>query len=88
MAAIIHPVRMSLNSTVMINIHIGVHSHQSLRLFLVCLPVLKLFIAGIDGVGPVKALEIMKEFPGQGIESLLQFKQWWQLAHKQVVKIL
>ncbi|XP_076811262.1 DNA excision repair protein ERCC-5-like isoform X2 [Clavelina lepadiformis] len=42
------------------------------------------YTSGIDGVGPVKALEIMKEFPGQGIESLLQFKQWWQLAHKQV----
>ena len=39
---------------------------------------------GIENVGPVAALEIMKEFPGDGIESLAKFRTWWDEAHKQV----
>ncbi|XP_078481929.1 DNA excision repair protein ERCC-5-like isoform X2 [Ciona intestinalis] len=42
------------------------------------------YTEGLEGVGPVRALEIMKEFPGEGMESLVQFKQWWDDAHAQV----
>nr|XP_002121987.1 DNA repair protein complementing XP-G cells-like isoform X1 [Ciona intestinalis] len=42
------------------------------------------YTEGLEGVGPVRALEIMKEFPGEGMESLVKFKQWWDDAHAQV----
>uniref|UniRef100_H2XUA5 Uncharacterized protein n=1 Tax=Ciona intestinalis TaxID=7719 RepID=H2XUA5_CIOIN len=41
------------------------------------------YTEGLEGVGPVRALEIMKEFPGEGMESLVKFKQWWDDAHAQ-----
>lgn len=37
---------------------------------------------GIESVGPVTALEILAEFPGQGIEPLKVFKDWWNQIHK------
>ena len=43
-----------------------------------------IFWLGIENAGPVAALEIMKEFPGNGIESLAKFKTWWDEAHEQV----
>ena len=45
---------------------------------------LVMFFLGIENAGPVAALEIMKEFPGDGIESLIKFKTWWDDAHQQV----
>lgn len=33
---------------------------------------------GIESVGPVTALEILADFPGSGIDPLLQFKTWWE----------
>lgn len=35
------------------------------------------YTEGIQGVGPVKAMELMAEFPGQGLTSLLDFRKWW-----------
>ncbi|KAK3095676.1 hypothetical protein FSP39_017483 [Pinctada imbricata] len=35
------------------------------------------YTEGIRGVGPVTALEILSEFPGTDIESLVAFKSWW-----------
>ena len=35
---------------------------------------------GIESVGPVTALEILAEFPGQGMEPLRIFKSWWSEA--------
>jgi DNA excision repair protein ERCC-5 len=37
------------------------------------------YTTGIQGAGPVTAMEIMAEFPGDGIESLKLFK--WVLLH-------
>lgn len=37
---------------------------------------------GIESVGPVTALEILAEFPGQGLEPLKNFKIWWDEYHK------
>lgn len=34
------------------------------------------YTEGIQGVGPVCALEILAEFPSQGLEALEQFKDW------------
>uniref|UniRef100_H2YUZ7 XPG N-terminal domain-containing protein n=1 Tax=Ciona savignyi TaxID=51511 RepID=H2YUZ7_CIOSA len=45
------------------------------------------YTTGIDGVGPVRALEMMKEFPEEGIRSLVKFKEWWNAAHKQVALV-
>ncbi len=32
---------------------------------------------GVDGVGAVKATEILSEFPGDGLKPLENFKNWW-----------
>ena len=37
---------------------------------------------GVEGVGPVTALEVLAEFPGDGIDPLLEFKMWWTRVHK------
>ena len=37
---------------------------------------------GVDSVGPVTGLEVLAEFPGQGLEPLNIFKSWWDEAHK------
>ena len=37
---------------------------------------------GVDSVGPVTGLEVLAEFPGQGLEPLNIFKSWWVEAHK------
>ncbi|KAI0264472.1 hypothetical protein BC834DRAFT_883267 [Gloeopeniophorella convolvens] len=34
------------------------------------------YVEGLPGVGPVVAMELLKEFPGP--DGLLQFKEWWQ----------
>ena len=36
------------------------------------------YTEGITDVGPVTAMEILAEFPGNGIEQLVDFKRWWQ----------
>ncbi|KAF8071835.1 PIN domain-like protein [Lyophyllum atratum] len=33
------------------------------------------YVAGLPGVGPVVAMELLKEFPGE--QGLLKFKEWW-----------
>ncbi|KAI1287461.1 DNA excision repair protein ERCC-5 -like protein [Halotydeus destructor] len=35
------------------------------------------YTTGIDGVGPVSAVEILSEFQGKGLEPLENFKAWW-----------
>lgn len=35
------------------------------------------YTPGVEGVGPVKAIEILSEFPGSGLEPLKSFKRWW-----------
>ncbi|XP_015788132.1 DNA repair protein complementing XP-G cells homolog [Tetranychus urticae] len=37
---------------------------------------------GVESVGPVKALEILSEFPGEGLERLKSFKDWWNKKKK------
>jgi DNA excision repair protein ERCC-5 len=34
------------------------------------------YVDGLTGVGPVVAMELLKEFPGEG--GLHKFKDWWQ----------
>ncbi|XP_067127785.1 DNA excision repair protein ERCC-5 homolog [Centruroides vittatus] len=36
------------------------------------------YTQGIRGVGPVTAMEILSEFPGNGLESLQNFRKWWE----------
>ena len=44
---------------------------------------------GIDGVGPILAMEIFKEFPHEDpVESLKNFKEWWSKAHSQVCLLI
>ncbi|KAG8452080.1 hypothetical protein GDO86_004029 [Hymenochirus boettgeri] len=40
------------------------------------------YTEGIPAVGYVSAMEILNEFPGQGLESLLKFKEWWTDAYQ------
>ncbi|KAM4795549.1 DNA excision repair protein ERCC-5 homolog [Rhinophrynus dorsalis] len=40
------------------------------------------YTEGIPTVGYVSAMEILNEFPGQGVEPLLKFKEWWTEAQK------
>lgn len=35
------------------------------------------YTTGIHGVGPVTAMEILKEFEGEGIEGLQKLREWW-----------
>jgi DNA excision repair protein ERCC-5 len=35
------------------------------------------YTEGVESVGPVTALEILADFPGNGLEPLLQFRRWW-----------
>ncbi|XP_021372076.1 DNA repair protein complementing XP-G cells homolog [Mizuhopecten yessoensis] len=42
------------------------------------------YTLGVQRVGPVSALEIMAEFPGEGIQGLVDFKSWWdRVRHQQ-----
>lgn len=34
------------------------------------------YTLGVDGVGPVTALEILSQFPGEGLQCLIQFARW------------
>ena len=36
---------------------------------------------GVEGVGAVKATEILSEFPGEGLDPLIELKNWWQNKH-------
>jgi DNA excision repair protein ERCC-5 len=37
---------------------------------------------GVESVGPVTALEILADFPGNGMEPLQKFRDWWLKYHK------
>ena len=37
---------------------------------------------GVQGLGPVGAMELMSDFPGKGIHQLRTFKSWWDYAQK------
>ncbi|XP_074657888.1 DNA excision repair protein ERCC-5-like [Tubulanus polymorphus] len=41
------------------------------------------YTEGVAGVGPVTALEILAEFPGEQLTGLKRCKEWWDEAHKQ-----
>ncbi|CAH1244600.1 ERCC5 [Branchiostoma lanceolatum] len=41
------------------------------------------YTEGIQGVGKVLAMEVLQEFPGEGIASLQAFRAWWDEAQKQ-----
>lgn len=36
------------------------------------------YTEGIEGVGRVTAMEILSEFPGDDMEALVKFKNWWE----------
>ena len=36
------------------------------------------YTEGIHDIGPVTSMEVLAEFPGNGIDPLLQFSQWWK----------
>ncbi|KAK7090216.1 hypothetical protein V1264_010044 [Littorina saxatilis] len=38
------------------------------------------YTPGIAGVGPVRAMEVLAEFPGDGLEGLRAFREWWEDA--------
>ncbi|XP_033637600.1 DNA repair protein complementing XP-G cells-like [Asterias rubens] len=40
---------------------------------------------GVSGIGWVTAMELLTEFPGEGIHLLKSFKSWWDVAHKQLM---
>ncbi|XP_076096538.1 DNA excision repair protein ERCC-5-like [Mytilus galloprovincialis] len=42
------------------------------------------YTPGIQGVGPITAMEVLTEFPGESIEGLMEFKKWWDEAQKQI----
>lgn len=42
------------------------------------------YTEGIEGIGSVSAMEILAEFPGEGIECLKNLRKWWNVAHKGV----
>lgn len=35
------------------------------------------YTEGIEGIGAVSGMEILSEFPGQGVDILKNFKRWW-----------
>ncbi|XP_029207712.2 DNA excision repair protein ERCC-5-like isoform X2 [Acropora millepora] len=41
------------------------------------------YTEGIQGVGPVGAMEILQEFPGEGLEGLKKFKSWHKETQEQ-----
>ncbi|GFS17107.1 DNA repair protein complementing XP-G cells-like protein [Elysia marginata] len=63
----------------------NIHNHFSLsreQLINIALLCGSDYTEGLQGVGPVRALEIMAEFPGTGLEGLYKFRQWWDKAKK------
>lgn len=40
------------------------------------------YTEGIEGVGRVTAMEIISEFPGEGLDGLVKFKDWWSNCNK------
>ena len=54
------------------------------RASLICLAILtgSDYTSGLEGVGIVKATEILSEFPGSDFEPLIKFKNWWLEKHK------
>lgn len=42
------------------------------------------YTEGIEGIGSVSGMEILAEFPGEGIECLKNLRKWWNVAHKGV----
>ncbi|CAL1527851.1 unnamed protein product, partial [Lymnaea stagnalis] len=59
--------------------HFGLNREQLINVALLCGSD---YTEGIQGVGPVRALEIMAEFPGDGLEGLTLFRKWWDIAKK------
>ncbi|BFZ00205.1 hypothetical protein BsWGS_03244 [Bradybaena similaris] len=60
--------------------HFGINRTQLINIALLCGSD---YTEGIQGVGPVRALEIMAEFPGDGLEGLYSFRNWWSRATSQ-----
>jgi DNA excision repair protein ERCC-5 len=44
------------------------------------------YTEGVEGVGPVTALEVLAEFPGDGLFPLIEFKSWWSRVHQEYGK--
>ncbi|XP_071519701.1 DNA excision repair protein ERCC-5 [Panulirus ornatus] len=42
------------------------------------------YTEGVESVGNVAAMEVLAEFPGEGIECLRNLKKWWTSAHRNV----
>nr|XP_027213955.1 DNA repair protein complementing XP-G cells-like [Penaeus vannamei] len=42
------------------------------------------YTVGVESVGAVLAMEVLAEFPGEGLECLNNLKKWWNIAHRNV----
>ncbi|KAK3870054.1 hypothetical protein Pcinc_024678 [Petrolisthes cinctipes] len=42
------------------------------------------YTEGVESVGGVAALEVLAEFPGEGVECLKNLRKWWNAAHRNV----
>lgn len=42
------------------------------------------YTVGVESVGAVLAMEVLAEFPGEGLECLNNMKKWWNVAHRNV----
>ncbi|XP_042870555.1 LOW QUALITY PROTEIN: DNA excision repair protein ERCC-5 homolog [Penaeus japonicus] len=42
------------------------------------------YTVGIESVGAVLAMEVLAEFPGEGLDCLNNMKKWWNVAHRNV----
>ncbi|KAK4310651.1 hypothetical protein Pmani_017797 [Petrolisthes manimaculis] len=42
------------------------------------------YTEGVESVGGVAALEVLAEFPGEGVECLKNLRKWWNVAHRSV----
>ncbi|KAK6194880.1 hypothetical protein SNE40_000416 [Patella caerulea] len=69
-----------LYTKAMIDSHFGLSREALINIALLCGSD---YTEGIQGIGPVTALEILAEFPGEGLEGLKKLGDWWRNAQKE-----
>ncbi|XP_013421180.1 DNA repair protein complementing XP-G cells homolog isoform X2 [Lingula anatina] len=55
--------------------HVGLDRRRCICVALVCGSD---YTEGLQGAGPVTAMEILSEFPGEDVDALVAFREWWQ----------